>query len=213
MAASKKTSLPSGHQLRRDAILAPLILDQHLKALKKAPDLPLYLYRTIINQQLSTRVGDVIFTRFMTLFNDAPTAEVILATPMERLRSIGLSAAKASYIRNVAQFHLEHGLTHRRFNSMTDEDAIEYLTQIKGIGRWTAHIFLIAALAREDVFPVDDLILQKVVARLYDIDMADRKAMLKKLETVAESWKPYRSYASRCIWRWDGKESGRGFGD
>jgi DNA-3-methyladenine glycosylase II len=204
MAASKKTNPPFGHHLRRDAVLAPLILDQHLKPLKKAPDLPLYLYRTIINQQLSTRVGDVIFGRFLTLFNDVPTAEAILAMPVETLRSIGLSAAKASYIRNVAQFHLEHGLTHRRFNNMTDDAAIDYLTQIKGIGRWTAHIFLIAALAREDVFPIDDLILQKVVARLYGIDMADRKAMLKGLEAVAESWKPYRSYASRCIWRWDG---------
>jgi len=204
MAASKKTTPESGDHLRKDPVLAPLVDDRHLTPLKKAADLSLYLYRTIINQQLSTRVGDVIFGRFMALFGGAPAAEAILAMPLETLRSIGLSAAKASYIRNVAQFHLEHGLNHRRFGRMTDEAAIEYLTQIKGIGRWTAHIFLMAALAREDVFPVDDLILQKAIAKLYGIDTEERKSMIKKLEAVAETWKPYRSYASRCIWRWNG---------
>lgn len=204
MAASKKTIPPQAHHLRRDPVLAPLIDDRHLKPFTKAPDLPLYLYRTIINQQLSTRAGDVIFGRFMTLFDDAPTAGAILALPIETLRSIGLSAAKASYIRNVAQFHLEHGLTQRRFSRMTDEAATAYLTQIKGIGRWTAHIFLIAALGREDVFPIDDLILQKAVVKLFGIDTSDRNAMMKAIEAVAAAWSPYRSYASRCIWRWDG---------
>ncbi len=186
-------------------MLAPLVREQYLKPLKKAPDLPLYLYRTIISQQLSTKAGDTIYGRFLELFaNTPPAPEEVLAMPVEKLRGAGLSAAKAAYIRNVAQFHLDHGLSHRRFGRMSDEAAVAYLTQIKGIGRWTAEIFLIAALGREDVFPADDLILRKALATLYGIDTGDRRSMLGSMIAVAEKWRPFRSHASRCLWLWDG---------
>ena len=123
-----------------------------------------------------------------------------MAMPAEQLRSVGLSAAKASYVRKVAQFHLEHGLTQRRFAKLSDDEAVAFLMQIKGIGRWTAHIVLIAALGREDIFPIDDLILQKMIVLRYGIPESDRKTRLEAIAAVAERWRPFRSFASRCLW-------------
>lgn len=87
---------------------------------------------------------------------------------------------------------------------MSDDEVVEYITAIKGIGKWTAHLFLMAALGREDVFPVDYLILQKHVESLYGLDRKDKKVFMERLHAISAQWSPYRTYASMHLWRWDG---------
>jgi DNA-3-methyladenine glycosylase II len=118
------------------------------------------------------------------------------------LRAIGLSGSKASYIKNVARFDLELGLDIEKLDLMTDDEVTAYITGIKGIGKWTAHLFLMAGLGREDVFPADDLILQKAVAGIYGLDRANKKQFLSQMQNISQKWSPYRSYASLHLWRW-----------
>jgi DNA-3-methyladenine glycosylase II len=161
------------------------------------------LYSTIVKQQLSIRVGNVLLKRFLAIYHDhEPVSEEVVATPFETLRGIGLSKSKATYIKNVAAFDLEQGLEQEKLDVMSDKEIIDYITAIKGIGRWTAHLFLIAALAREDVFPADDLILQKAVAGIYGLDRSDKKMFLKAMNDISVRWSPFRSYASLHLWKW-----------
>ena len=101
--------------------------------------------------------------RFLNLYTGKPSPEQILATPFETLRSIGLSGAKANYVQNVARFAMEFGMDHRVLAKMNDEEVIEYLTRIKGVGRWTVEMLLMFTLGREDVFAVDDLGIQQAM--------------------------------------------------
>ena len=112
----------------------------------------LHLCSSIISQQLSTKVAKVIFQRFLDLFGKKePTAKEILEIPVEKFRSIGFSNAKAGYVHNVCKFFVEHNLTDARLYKMSNEEVIELLTQIKGVGRWTVEMILMFTLAREDV--------------------------------------------------------------
>ena len=160
-----------------------------------------------MSQQLSTKVAAVIHGRFLNLFpGGKPTAESILGLPPETLRSIGLSNAKVSYVQNVARFHLEKGMHPKLLASMSDEDVIAYLTEIKGVGRWTVEMLLMFALKREDVFPADDLGIQQAMTRLYALDPADKKKLKQDMQRIAAKWSPYRTYASMHLWNWkDGK--------
>ena len=102
----------------------------------------------------------------------------------------------------MAQFDLEQGLDIDKLDAMTDEEVTTYITGIKGIGKWTAHVFLISALGREDVFPADDLILQKAVAGVYGLDRTDKKKFMADMLAISEKWRPFRTYASLHLWRW-----------
>ena len=130
----------------------------------------------------------------------------IVAKPFDELRSIGLSNAKTNYVLNVCNFFIENKLTDARLHKMEDEELIEYLVQIKGIGRWTAEMILMFTLAREDVFAVDDLGIQQAMTKLYNLDAADKKGMKLKMISLSKKWSPYRTYACRYLWGWkDGK--------
>ena len=131
-----------------------------------------------------------------------PLAEEILSTPFETLRAIGLSNAKVSYVHNVARFAIEQGMDHRRLAKMTDEEVIEYLTRIKGVGRWTAEMLLMFGLGREDVFAVDDLGIQNAMIRLYKLDRTDKKTFREDLLRISKKWSPYRTYACLHLWHW-----------
>jgi DNA-3-methyladenine glycosylase II len=191
--------------LSKDPVLKTVLDGQPLRTINLTDNVTLYLYSTIIQQQLSNRVGEVLIKRFLDLFGGrAPTSEEVAATPVEKLRGIGISVAKAGYIKNIAQFDIDKGLDLDKLSQMTDDEVIAYITTIKGIGKWTAHLFLMAALGREDVFPADDLILQKAVESLYGLDRKDKKAFMEKLHAISAGWSPYRTYASMHLWRWDG---------
>jgi len=189
--------------LSHDPKLKKLLTGAEARVLQRRTDLTFFLYSTIVQQQLSTRVGEVFLERFLNIYHgNKPTSREVIETPMETLLSIGLSRSKASYIKNVAQFDIEQGLNIDKLDAMTDEEVTTYITGIKGIGKWTAHVFLISALGREDVFPADDLILQKAVAGVYGLDRTDKKKFMADMLTISEKWRPYRTYASLHLWRW-----------
>jgi DNA-3-methyladenine glycosylase II len=154
------------------------------------------LVESIISQQLSIKAADTIFGRFQALFGKKfPTPKQVLAMEDEKLRACGLSFAKISYVKSVANAFVSDLIDIEKIKKQTDEEVIAELTQIKGVGRWTAEMILIFTLKRPDVFSIGDLGLRNAITRLYGI--TERKEML----TLSETWKPYRSTASWYLWR------------
>ena len=188
--------------LSKDQQLKKLIEQHGALQLKKQKNLYLYLCYSIMSQQLSTKVATVIRNRFINLYGGEPTAKQIVETPFEKLRAIGLSNAKVNYIQNVARFEMEQGMNHQKLSKMSNDEVIAYLTQIKGVGRWTTEMLLMFALSREDVFALDDLGLQQAVIKLYDLKHRKKKIMLNRILKISEQWSPYRTYASMYLWRW-----------
>jgi DNA-3-methyladenine glycosylase II len=163
----------------------------------------LRLCSSIISQQLSTKVAKVIFQRFLDLYGKRePTANEILNTPLEVFRSIGFSNAKAGYVHNVCNFFVEHKLTDAMLSKMSNEEIIDLLTKIKGVGKWTVEMILMFTLGREDVFAVDDLGIQQAITKLYKLDASDKKLMKEKMLQLSAKWSPYRTYACRYLWGW-----------
>jgi DNA-3-methyladenine glycosylase II len=180
------------------------IIDQHAEPLtvKKQKDLLFFLTASIMSQQLSTKVVQTIRQRYLDLFGGkSPTPEQILAMPAPKLRSIGLSNAKVTYVQNVARFAVEEGLDHRKLDRMDNEAVIAYLTRIKGVGQWTAEMLLMFGLGREDVFAMDDWGIQNAMIRIYKLDREDKKAFREKMLRISGKWRPYRTYACLYLWR------------
>ncbi len=188
--------------LSKDQQLKKLIEQHGTLQLKRQKNLYLYLCYSIMSQQLSTKVASIIRKRFIDLYGGEPTAGQIVETPFEKLRAIGLSNAKVNYVQNVARFEMESGMGHQKLFRMSNEEVIEYLTQIKGVGRWTTEMLLMFALCREDVFALDDLGLQQAVIKLYDLKHRKKKIMLNRILKISEQWSPYRTYASMYLWKW-----------
>jgi len=200
-----KTSNTMEHTLHlsKDRKLKKLIDQNGIFTLKKQKNICTYLCASIMSQQLSTKVADVIYQRFLNLYDgQEPTAEQVVATAPETLRAIGLSNAKVSYVQNVARFALEFGMEQRKLHKMDNEEVIEYLTQIKGVGRWTVEMLLMFALSREDVFAIDDLGVQNAMIALYKLDRSDKKKFREDMLRISKKWSPYRSYACMYLWRW-----------
>ena len=193
--------------LSKDRKLKKLLMDGDKFELKKRKNICTYLCASIMSQQLSTKVATIIHNRFLALYGGKePTPQQILNTPFETLRSIGLSNAKANYVKNVAQFEIDFGMDHRKLNKMNNEEVIEYLTQIKGVGRWTVEMLLMFALGREDVFAIDDLGIQNAMIRLYKLDRTDKKKFREDLLRISARWSPYRTYACKHLWGWKDNE-------
>ncbi|MFB2838993.1 DNA-3-methyladenine glycosylase family protein [Floridanema evergladense] len=164
-------------------------------------DLLTALSQAIIFQQISTKVATKIFQRFILLYQQADrqlTAKAILETPEDVLRSVGLSRQKITYLKDLA-LKIEQGLpTLAELTLMEDAEVIASLTQVKGIGKWTAQMFLIFHLHRPDVLPVNDLGIQSAIAKLYNLNTLPDP---KTIEKLAQKWQPYRSLACRYLWR------------
>lgn len=188
--------------LSKDEKLKKLIKEHGPFELKKQKNLYLYLCYSIMSQQLSTKVARVIRQRFIDIYGGEPTPQQVVDTPFEKLRAIGLSNAKVNYVQNVARFEIEKGMGHKKLSKMSNEEVIEYLTQIKGVGRWTTEMLLMFALCREDIFAPDDLGLQQAVIGLYDLKHRKKKIMQARIIKIAEQWSPYRTYACLYLWRW-----------
>jgi len=188
--------------LSKDKKLKKLIEQHQPMALTKRKKVYIHLCGSIMSQQLSTKVADIIHKRFLALFGGNPTPEQILETPFETLRAIGLSNAKTNYVRNVAEFAIEKGMDYQHLNKMNNDEVIEYLTQIKGVGRWTSEMLLMFTLGREDVFAVDDLGIQNAMIKLYKLDISDKKKLREDLLRISKKWSPYRTYACMHLWRW-----------
>ena len=168
-------------------------------------DIYLALLESIVSQQISTKAADAIFTRLCGLFpNNYPKAETLLALPFDDLRGAGLSGQKVKYIQSVADFSLTNRFDRAFFDPMTDEEIVQYLIPIKGIGRWTVEMLLMFVLDRPDVFPIDDLVIRQRMMLAYPDRTAGLtgKALYNILQEIADIWRPYRTTASQYLWRW-----------
>jgi DNA-3-methyladenine glycosylase II len=157
------------------------------------------LVSSIMYQQLAGSAADAIYARFLQLYNGRfPSPSRLAATPDMRLRAAGLSGRKAEYIKGLAASVSEGSLDLASLASMEDEQVVEQLTAVRGIGRWTAEMFLIFCLGRPDVLPVGDLGLQRAMQKTYLL----RKALTpERMEKIAVPWRPYRSIATWYMWK------------
>lgn len=189
--------------LSKDKKLIKIIDQQQPLQLMQRSKVYLHLCSSIMSQQLSTKVAEVIYKRFLQLFGgEEPTPEQIIEIQFDTLRAIGLSNAKTNYVQNVGRFALQNGMDTKKLAKMSNEEVIEYLTQIKGVGKWTVEMLLMFTLGREDVFAIDDLGIQNAMIRLYNLDRADKKEFKDKMLRISAKWKPYRTYACMHLWLW-----------
>jgi DNA-3-methyladenine glycosylase II len=159
------------------------------------------LLRSIVSQQLSTKVVRVIWRRFTDLFvNGYPNPEILLTTDHEVLRGIGLSNNKVRYVKNVAEFSLLNDMSFEFLQQQTDKEIIDYLTQIKGVGKWTVQMILMFPMDRPNVFPIDDLGIQNTMKKMYQINL-ENKELKQKLNEIADNWHPYKTLACKYIWK------------
>lgn len=186
---------------KSDVILASTIEkigDCQLHQAQHTGDLFSSLCRSILYQQLSGKSAAAIHGRFLQLYADNPTPEVILNTPDEILRGVGISRPKIVYLKDLAQKTLDGLPTLVKLEVMEDEAIIQELIKVKGIGRWTVQMLLIFRLHRLDVLPVDDLGIRSGIRRLYSLPELPNKKMVQQL---GEKWKPYCTIASWYVWR------------
>ena len=186
------------NHLRKDRKLVKVIDDvgQYKITLVKNPYES--LVEAIITQQLSGKAADSISKRFREIYGRFPKPADVVKTPHSKLRAAGLSGMKASYIKDLSRKIEKKELRIGALKNMTDDDVIEQLTRVRGIGRWTAEMFLIFSLGRLDVLPVGDLGLRKGVQRLYSLSELPEK---DEIENIAEGWRPYRTVATWYIWK------------
>ena len=156
------------------------------------------LVRAIIHQQVSTAAANSIFKKFVTLFGKFPTPGMVSAISIDKLRTAGLSRQKASYLKDLAQKFSDGTIKHRSLKRMTSEEVVEHLIQIKGIGVWSVHMFLIFTLNRPDVLPTGDLGIRKGFQRVYRLkNLPDHSHM----EKLAIPWRTHASTASWYFWQ------------
>ena len=174
----------------------PLSIDD---ILKRRPSEPYgALLRGIVGQQLSTKAAESIFGRLVAMFDGAgPTPRQLIDADPDALRAAGLSRAKVAYLRDLAERVEDGELELDRLRELPDEEVSAQLTAVKGIGQWTADMFLMFNLGRPDVLPVGDLGIRNAMQRLYELPAKPSAADLTR---IAEPWRPYRSLASLYLW-------------
>jgi DNA-3-methyladenine glycosylase II len=192
------------HLRRKDPAMRDLIkrlgpLDMEARRRGRPADAYGALLRSIVGQQLSTKAARSIYERVTGLFGGkTPSPEALLAVDADALRGAGLSRAKVLYMRSLAEHVIDGSLELDRLNELPDEEIIAELTAVKGIGEWSAHMFLIFHLQRPDVLPVGDLGVRNAARQVYGLDELPKPAELIEL---GEPWRPYRSLASLYLWR------------
>ena len=170
----------------------------------------LSLCRSLAFQQLSTKAASTIFSRFQDLCGgeDKVTPQRVLELELDEIRSSGFSRRKAEYSKSLAEHFVEFELTHDKLLCMTDKEVFDSLIQVRGIGAWSIHMFLMFSLGRPDIFPVGDLVVRKACKRIYGLSSGDEIEDTKvatlpgehELVPIAESWRPYRSIATWLLW-------------
>lgn len=153
---------------------------------------------SIVNQQLSSASAAAVRERAFAVLDDEVTPTAVLEASKDDLRSAGLSEAKVRYLRNAAEAFLERDLSRAGLSHYSDEEVIDELTSITGIGEWTARMYLMFALGREDVLPLGDLGIRNGIEDLYG---EGREMSRQEMRYVAEQWRPYRTYGCRYVWR------------
>ncbi len=177
------------HFERVDPVLASVITS--VAPLAPGSDYFSDLCEIVIQQQLSEKAGETLWRRFLALFRKL-TPHAVLRTPDEKIRSAGISWHKVSYIKNLATYG-----DFAKLRDLPDEDVLRQLTNIKGIGPWSAEMFLMFSLAREDVFSYGDLGLRRAIQKLYNFK---REPTRRQMERIVARWAPYRTYAAKILW-------------
>ena len=187
-------------RLSGDPVMSGLIEQWGPLHLAQTNDYFFTLVEAVASQQLSSKAADTIIGRIRALVPNKTKieAEDILAVPDQSLRNAGLSWGKVGYVKDLAKRVASGELHLGRISEMEDEEIIKELVAVKGIGRWTAEMFLIFSLARPDVFAVDDYGLRAAMKRLYNLPDLPKPGPMREM---AEPWRPYRSYASLYLWR------------
>jgi DNA-3-methyladenine glycosylase II len=183
---------------RRDPVMGA-IMRQHPRVYMMVRGEPfMTLARAICGQQISVKAAQSVWNRVCICLDQKITPEAVVAANRKNLRACGLSDRKTEYIADLAQHFVDGKIHARDWPRMSDEEIIAELTDVRGIGRWTAEMFLMFNLLRPDVFPLDDLGLQKGIRVAY---FKGRKASLKKMKALGETWRPWRSVATWYLWR------------
>lgn len=191
----------ANHLSKSDPKLAPVIAQYGITPMRPHTEYYRTLVGEIIGQQLSVKAAASIRKRFELLFGDTfPEPEAILQKTVEELRSVGLSNAKARYIQDLALHVLEGKLQFERFDSLSNDEITAELVDVKGIGEWTAHMFLMFCMGRSDVLAVGDLGIRNAIKRLYDLGHAPTP---QEVIAIAEQqqWHPYESIACWYLWQ------------
>lgn len=187
------------HLKRNDPVLKPIVEGIKLRELSHTRGHFEALIEAIVSQQLSVKASDTIFKRFIALTpgKKFPTPKEILAMPARKIRKAGLSNMKVGFVKDLSRKMLDKTVDLKKIDEWTDDQVIEHLMAVKGIGRWTAEMFLIFSLGRDDVFSYGDLGLRNAIKKIYKLKTHPTERQAEKL---ALRWKPYRSLASRYLW-------------
>ncbi|HVY72863.1 MAG TPA: DNA-3-methyladenine glycosylase [Candidatus Paceibacterota bacterium] len=193
--------------LKKDKALAALIKAHGLPVIRERGNPFQSLVRSIIYQQVTGKAAATILARFEALFHNPstplrarkfPKPEEVAAMPFEKLRAAGLSGQKATYIHDLANKFIDGTVNHKHFKKMTNDEVIAHVTAVKGIGVWTAHMFLIFTLERLDILPTGDLGVQKGFQIVYGLKKLPTHEQMEKL---AKPWRDHASVASWYFWR------------
>ena len=183
---------------RRDPVMGGIMRAHPRIFLVRRGEPFMTLARAIVGQQISVKAAQSVWDRVVTCVGGEVSPQTVLGRQRPLLRACGLSDRKTEYICDLAQ-HFANGSIHvHRWPEMSDEAIIAELVEVRGIGRWTAEMFLIFSLLRPDVFPLDDLGLQKGIRVAY---FANRKVTLSTMRRIGERWRPWRSVATWYLWR------------
>ena len=187
------------HLKKSDPVLAQIIARVGPCRLQYRDPVFATLVRSIVYQQLSGKVASVILERLISALPEREiTPAAILALTPEQMRALGLSRAKTAYVRDLAQRTLAGDLVFQKLAALSDDEVIAYLTQVKGVGVWTAHMFLIFALRRPNVLPVGDLGVRAAIKKAYRLRSLPTP---EKMQKIAQKWEPYASVATWYLWR------------
>lgn len=197
MAKTNKTRTIINHFRKNDPVMFSMAKRIGIVPVTRRADYFNDLCYAIIGQQLSSSVAKTIYGRFEKLFPNGITPERAARMKESSLRGIGTSWAKASYIIDLGQRVSRSELDLKKIAKLENQQAIAELTKVKGIGPWTAEMFLMFTMGREDVFSHGDLGLQKAIMKHYRIKKLDKK----KVEKISAKWSPYRTYACRVLWK------------
>lgn len=196
----KNNSKEVEYLIKKDPILKVLFQKTEEIKVNLSKDYFHSLVQTIVSQQLSSKVAAIIYQRLVDLLKNKITAKHILETKEEDLKSIGISRPKIKYLKSLAE-HVQSGsLDFKGFDQMTDEDIINMLIKVKGIGIWTAQMFLMFSMGRQDVFSSLDLGLRNALKKLLN----NENMTLLEIEVYSQKWRPYRTIVSHYLWHiWD----------
>lgn len=187
---------------KKDAIMKEIINLVGNYCIQLRPDPYLVLVESIIYQQLTGRAAHSIYQRFVNYYNDVLlTPEKVLSTSSETMKSFGLSNKKIEYIKLLSKNITEKNFNLQSVSTLDDEEIINQLTKMKGIGRWTADMFLIFCLGRKDVFPIHDLGIKKAIQKWYLKSTVQFPPTKQKMLEISQVWKPYRSIATWYLWK------------